>query len=149
MPGTKKRTAAAQRSSVRPARPSARAAQHARTAVENLPKWQPPAVRREQVLGALAGNVEVTGDIILQSADCAEDFDILEAQKVDPGTGMVIDQDGALKQSEKAYDKRVAGVISGAGGYKPGIILDKQQSVTSRMPVALVGKAYCKVDAQY
>lgn len=62
---------------------------------------------------------------------------------------MVIDQDGALKQSEKAYDKRVAGVISGAGGYKPGIILDKQQSVTSRMPVALVGKAYCKVDAQY
>ncbi|MEJ7683426.1 MAG: hypothetical protein WKG06_37325 [Segetibacter sp.] len=95
-----------------------------------------------------SGNVEVTGDIILHGADCAEDFDVLAGETVEPGTVMVIDQDGALKQSEKAYDKRVAGVISGAGDFRPGIILDKQPAESNRKPIALVGKVYCKVDAQ-
>jgi hypothetical protein len=46
-------------------------------------------------------------------------------------------------------DKRVAGVISGGGDYKPGIVLDKQKSEGNRQPIALLGKVYCKVDAQY
>ena len=85
----------------------------------------------------------------LTGADFAEEFDILEATGVEPGTVMVLDQEGALQPSQQAYDKRVAGVISGAGTYKPGIVLDKQQSSENRMPVALVGKVYCKVDAHY
>ena len=40
-------------------------------------------------------------------------------------------------------------MISGAGNYKPGIVLDKQESSNNRMPIALLGKVYCKVDAQY
>ena len=88
-------------------------------------------------------------DIVLANADCAEDFDIVCVEQVEPGTVMVIDQDGALRQSDRAYDKRVAGVISGAGNYKPGIVLDKQESSNIRMPVALMGKVYCKVDASY
>ena len=60
---------------------------------------------------------------------------------------MVIVQDDCLRISERAYDKRVAGVISGAGDFKPAIILGKQQSHGKRMPVALIGKVYCKVDA--
>ena len=90
------------------------------------------------------------GDIILQNADCAEEFDVAEVTvEVEPGTVMVIDQDGKIRQSEGAYDKCVAGVISGAGDYKPGIILDRKQSETKRLPIALVGKVYCKVDATY
>jgi len=95
------------------------------------------------------GDVIVTGDIRLTNADCAEDFDIVCVEQVEPGTVMVIDQDGALRQSDRAYDKRVAGVISGAGNFKPGIVLDKQNSSNNRMPIALLGKVYCKVDAQY
>lgn len=96
------------------------------------------------------GDVKVSGNILLPHADCAEDFDIVEADTIEPGTVMVIDQEGALRQSRQAYDKRVAGVISGAGDYKPGIVLDKHQSQDdNRMPIALVGKVYCKVDAQY
>ena len=50
----------------------------------------------------------------------------------------------------RRYDKRVAGVISGAGDYKPGIVLDKRQpSSGNRQPVALLGKVFCKVDAQF
>jgi len=106
--------------------------------------------------GFFDGNVFVSKtltvgvDIVLANADCAEDFDIIAGlEKVEPGTVMVIDQEGALGQSEQAYDKRVAGVISGAGKYKPGIVLDKQESSRNRMPIALMGKVYCKVDAQY
>src|SRR5438034_5000153 len=95
------------------------------------------------------GNVTVTKDVSLTGADCAEEFDMAEAAEIEPGTVVVLNQDGVLHQSQQAYDKRVAGVISGAGDYRPGMILDKQQTQDSRVPIALVGKVYCKVDAQY
>ena len=91
-----------------------------------------------------AGNMNVTGDILLANADCAEDFDITEAESIEPGTVMVLGEEGTLHQSQQAYDKRVAGVISGAGDYKPGIVLDKQPAQSHRKPLALLGKVYCK-----
>ena len=99
--------------------------------------------------GRFDGDVEVTGDITLVGQDCAEDFDMAEAEPLESGTVVVIDEEGALRQSWQAYDKRVAGVISGAGGYKPGLILGKGESQANRMPVALMGKVGCRVDAQY
>ncbi len=99
--------------------------------------------------GFFEGDVEVTGDIRLTNADCAEDFDVSGVDKVEPGTVMVLGNEGALSESGQAYDKRVAGVISGAGTYKPGIVLDKRQSLSNRQPVALMGKVFCKVDAQF
>lgn len=102
-----------------------------------------------RVAGLFEGDVEVTGDIRLVNADCAEDFDIVGVETVEPGTVMVLENDGCLKPSDHAYDKRVAGVISGAGNYKPGIVLDKQATQGNRSPVALLGKVFCKVDANY
>jgi hypothetical protein len=99
--------------------------------------------------GYFKGNVVVTKDIILANADCAEEFDIADPDAVDPGTVVVIDQDGALQRSRKAYDKRVAGIVSGAGDCKPALILDRKDVRPNRQPVALVGKVFCKVDAQY
>src|SRR4029077_12089102 len=78
--------------------------------------------------GFFNGSVVVTGDISLANGDCAEDFNVSGQDKVEPGTVMVLGNEGALSKSRKAYDKRVAGVISGAGDYKPGIVLDKQQT---------------------
>jgi hypothetical protein len=89
------------------------------------------------------------GDITLVNGDCAEDFDVSGAVQMEPGTVMVLGNEGALSESHQAYDKRVAGVISGAGDYKPGIVLDKQQTSGNRQPIALMGKVFCKVDAQY
>jgi hypothetical protein len=100
------------------------------------------------------GNVQVNGvltakqDVVVGS-DCAEDFDVASAAEIDPGTVMVLSEGGALKPSESAYDRRVAGVISGAGDYQPGLILGRGDSSHERMPLALVGKVYCKVDATY
>jgi hypothetical protein len=99
--------------------------------------------------GRFDGNVKVTGDIILNGGDCAEDFDIAGLEAVEAGTVMVIKEDGALKPSDHSYDKKVAGVVSGAGDYKPAIVLDRQDNRKNRASIALVGKVYCKVDAQF
>jgi hypothetical protein len=95
------------------------------------------------------GNATVHGDVILSGADCAEDFDVSEAEEVEPGSVVVLNQEGALEPCYQEYDKRVVGVISGAGDYRPGIVLDKRQTGNNRMPVALIGKVYCKVDAAH
>jgi hypothetical protein len=95
------------------------------------------------------GNVQVSGDIFLPGADCAEEFDVADTDAPEPGTVMVINNDGCLEQSTAAYDKKVAGVVSGAGNHKTGIVLDKNPSAGNRRPIALIGKVNCKVDARY
>jgi len=110
------------------------------------------------VAGYFDGIVQVTGDIELINGDCAEDFDIAE-ENVEPGTVMVLNESGSLQPSFQEYDKKVAGIVSGAGGYKPAIILDSQHSQDQsqkqiliknqqRLPIALMGKVYCKIDAK-
>lgn len=106
-----------------------------------------------RLAGQFIGDVEVTGDIRLTNADCAEDFDVQTDEHgtsaVEPGTVMVLDREGAVRPSGSPYDKRVAGVVSGAGSYKPGIVLDRHESDARRMPIALMGKVFCMVDADY
>jgi hypothetical protein len=89
------------------------------------------------------------GDVILSNADCAEEFDVSEAEAIEPGTVMVLNDDGSLRKSSVEYDRKVAGVISGAGAYRPAIVLDKQPGGEKRAPLAMLGKVYCKVDADY
>lgn len=87
------------------------------------------------------------GDVILGGADAAEDFEIAESDVDAPaGAVMVIDDNGRLRQSNAASDRRVAGVISGAGAYRPGVILGRLPGRDHR-PIALIGRTYCRVDA--
>jgi len=86
------------------------------------------------------------GDIVL--GDCAEQFDVVDAE-IEPGTVMVIDQGSNLRSSDRPYDTRVAGVVSGAGEYRPAIILDRHMQSGGRVPIALFGRVYCKADAGY
>jgi hypothetical protein len=97
----------------------------------------------------VAGDVTVTGDVILTGADCAEQFDASGPELPEPGAVVVIDENGNLRLSQDPYDKKVAGVVSGAGEYRHALVLDKRESEEGRIPVALVGKVYCKVDADY
>jgi hypothetical protein len=106
-------------------------------------------IARGRVAGHFDGDMEVTGDIRLTNADCAEEFDIAQTESVDPGTVMVLTGGGGLCPSQQAYDKRVAGIVSGAGDYRPALILDRQTERGNRQPIALMGKVFCKVDAQY
>jgi hypothetical protein len=114
-----------------------------------------------QLAGLFQGDVKVTGkidcptgtvhcfDMQILNADCAEDFDISGATAAEPGTVMVLNDAGELAASAHPYDRRVAGVVSGAGAYKPGIVLDRRETGAVRQPIALLGKVFCKVDAQF
>jgi hypothetical protein len=101
--------------------------------------------------GYFEGNVIVTGDICLgnTAGDCAEDFDVVDIADATPGPVMVLHGCGAVRASDHPYDTRVAGVVSGAGKFRPGIILGRGNPAPNRRPLALVGKVYCKVDAGY
>jgi hypothetical protein len=110
-----------------------------------------------RIAGRFEGGVEVTGTIRVLSTDCAENFDLsANVQDIEAGTVMTLNDNGDLEPCSQPYDKRVAGIISGAGGHKPALLLDKKQeeqqhetqsNAKMRMAIALMGKVYCKVDA--
>lgn len=96
------------------------------------------------------GNVIVTGDVSFFGADCAEHFTIKDEVLANPGTVMAFCGTGELVPCVEPYEKKVVGVVAGAGSLRPGIIMDKQDEGTlRRQPIALVGKVFCQVDASY
>ena len=56
---------------------------------------------------------------------------------------MVLNDNGLLQPSNRPYDKRVIGIVSCAGKYKPGLVLDKQAKENNRSPIAIMGKVCC------
>ncbi len=90
-----------------------------------------------------------TGDIILSNADAAEHFDLAEAVEAAPGTVMVLNATGKLELASNPYDKKVVGVVAGAGNYRPGIVLDHRNSAAQRVPISVLGKVTCKADASF
>ena len=94
----------------------------------------------------VAGTAECDVLEINGGSDIAEPFDIRDTNGIKTGMVMSIDGDhpGKLKLSEKAYDRCVAGIISGAGGINPGMIMGQSGSVADgEFPVALTGRVYC------
>jgi hypothetical protein len=96
------------------------------------------------------GNINVIGgDVTCDGADCAEEFDIADVEPAEAGMVMVLGRKGALEPCTEAYDSCVIGVISGAGTYKPGLVLDRRRVDGCRLPVAVLGKVFCRIDADY
>jgi len=96
------------------------------------------------------GNVNVTGDVALIGADCAEHFDVTSSAALIPGDVVVIGRDGRLERSTSQYDHRAAGVVAAAGNFRPGILLDAQpESSGDRAAISLLGKAFCFADAGF
>ncbi|GJQ57683.1 MAG: hypothetical protein D8M57_00395 [Candidatus Scalindua sp. AMX11] len=100
--------------------------------------------------------IRITG-----GSDLSEQFDIGRPHnlkeyikngefKITPGMVACIDtkNPGKLLVSHKAYDRTVAGIISGAGGVRPGMLMGQTGTTADgEFPVALTGRVYCKADA--
>ena len=101
------------------------------------------------LLAGTDGHVSVPVLQIMGGADLAENFNATDAVKPEPGTVMVIDEvsEGKLKASTTAYDKKVAGIVSGAGDIKTGMTLQQNQVLEGDLPVTMVGRVYCKAEA--
>lgn len=94
----------------------------------------------------LVGILTVKGDVVLEGADLAEQFGVVGDLAAEPGCVVVLAGEDRVRVSDKAYDHRVAGVISGAGSYKPALVLDRKLGA-DRRALALTGKVWCNVDA--
>ncbi len=77
------------------------------------------------------------GDIELLGADCAEEFEAAEPSE--PGAVMCLDDAGLLRPCVSAYDRRVVGVVSGAGGLRPALRLNSGPAAGHGAALALVG----------
>jgi hypothetical protein len=117
--------------------------------------------RRQLVLRDSDGLVSVRALQIVGGADLSENFDVRGSEllsaghspgDVPPGTLVAIDpkHPGQLIVSRQAYDRRVAGIVSGAGGVRPGMVLGQEGTLADgKHPVALSGRVYCWVDASH
>jgi len=96
----------------------------------------------------VAGVTRTHSIIITGGSDLAEPFktgpDLLPK-----GSVVIIDPEhpGDLKLSSKAYDTRVAGIISGANGINPGVSLHQDGILEGGQNVALTGRVYVLADA--
>ena len=101
--------------------------------------------------GTGLGRVQTSVLEITGGADLSEQFDVDESgSTVEPGMVVSIDPEhpGRLTLSNQAHDRRVAGVVSGAGGVKTGMLMGQQGSVADgEIPVALAGRVYVWADA--
>lgn len=98
------------------------------------------------------GNVVVPVLQITGGSDVAEPYDVAAAAGTAPEAGMVVTIDpehvGKMKLASGAYDRTVAGIISGANGVKPGLTLTQSGTIADgAMPVASVGRVWCWCDA--
>ncbi len=85
--------------------------------------------------------IDITG-----GSDLSERFDINGAA-VRPGMVVCIDPSspGKLVVSNSEYDPTVAGVVSGAGGVDPGMLMGQKGTVADGThPVALTGRVYVR-----
>lgn len=103
-----------------------------------------PSARLEVIGHTKTSVLEITG-----GSDLAEPFEMSHAETLEPGSVVVIDEDnsGKLKLSSKPYDRRVAGVVSGAGGVNPGLTLKQEGIMEKGQNVALSGRVYVKATA--
>jgi hypothetical protein len=87
---------------------------------------------------------------ITGGCDLAEPFP-LKDENIPKGSVVVIDDEhpGRLMRSERAYDSRVAGIISGANGINPGITLQQEGAFVDGQNVALSGRVYVHADAAF
>ncbi len=104
--------------------------------------------------GLFGGNVRITRDLVVEGdvrcpgADLAEEFGVVGPLVAEPGSVVVLAGHDRVCVSDEPYDRRAAGIVSGAGNYRPGIVLDRQPDA-NRCPLALSGKVWCKVDADW
>ncbi len=94
----------------------------------------------------ITDELQITG-----GSDLSENFDLAPTDVlVEPGMILSIDPErpGQLAVSTQPYDHKVAGIISGADGVKPGLIMGQRGTIADgAYPVALTGRVYCLADA--
>jgi hypothetical protein len=104
----------------------------------------------------VAGTARMQVCTITGGSDLAEPFDVMhsgDGQGVEPGVVVAIDPQnpGKLTLATEPYDRKVAGIISGAKGLKPGMVMRAQGDpyADGAHNIALSGRVWCWCDAAF
>ncbi|HBL26233.1 MAG TPA: hypothetical protein DD490_05290 [Acidobacteria bacterium] len=89
------------------------------------------------------GVVQVNGQEV---HDYAEVFELATRQGVEPGMVMAVaGPGGRIAPAAASYERRVVGVISGAGGLQPGMVVGSREDGSNDLPLAVSGQAFVRV----
>jgi hypothetical protein len=104
-----------------------------------------------------AAKLDVNGRTRTKSLEIVGGADLAEPVEIEgcaePGMVVVIDPHhaGRFKVASEAYDRKVAGVLSGANGLSAGMVMHAEGDAHADggMPLALSGRVWCWCDATY
>ena len=96
--------------------------------------------------------ISVAGKLIIEGSDFSENFSITSkaTTPIEAGTLLCIDpnNEAKLKVSHQAYDQLIAGIVSGAGGVRTGMVMGQSGTLADGdTPVAISGRVYVKAEA--
>jgi hypothetical protein len=78
--------------------------------------------------------------------DYAEVLELVSRQGVEPGTVMAIAESGGrIAPAALPYERRVVGVISGAGGLRPGAVVGSREDGSNDLPLAVSGQVCVRI----
>jgi hypothetical protein len=100
----------------------------------------------------VVGTASVGVITIRGGADLAEHFEVVnDVEEVKEGMVVMIDPEhtGGVKLAVGAYNKCVAGVVSGANDLKAGMILGEFDGAHEAKPIALTGRVWTYADATH
>jgi hypothetical protein len=144
---------------------SVRAGRETGSVSVSTPRGQQAFVRAENGAFAEMGVANRSGDggVVLRSQggfgsiavngmsihDFAEVFELGDRDGVVPGTVLsVAGTNGRLGPSRGPYDHTVIGVVSGAGGLRPGMTIGSRADGSRDLPVALSGQVYVRTSGE-
>lgn len=109
-------------------------------------------VARADITGAVADAAQLGAATVCAGLAEPSDVSVLSStSRIIPGIVVVVDRnrDGTLVPCTHAYDTAVAGVVSGADGLQPGMVMEAQDQphAAGEHPVAMAGRVWCWVDA--
>ena len=100
----------------------------------------------------IEGNATVQGKLTILGADFSEQFEVVESERATIQSGMVVavrkGGNGQVELSKEAYDKKVVGIVSGAGGIQTGMLMGQKGTLAyGDTPIAISGRVYVWTDA--
>jgi hypothetical protein len=96
------------------------------------------------------GSTRTNALVIGNGSDIAEPFKVGDSINIMPGMVVSIDseQPGQVRIADSAYDRTVAGIVSGANGLNTGLTMSQEGTMADgTLPVALTGRVYAWADA--
>lgn len=93
----------------------------------------------------ITNELQITG-----GSDLSEFFELTNYGVIEKGMVVSIDENnpGQLKITTTAFDKKVAGIVSGANEINPGLIMSQKGTIADgEHLIALSGRVYCLADA--